>query len=196
MRQKEELLIMKALNGMVFLALVTGILLTNACSSEDPEPVNEEELITTVRLTFTNNGQTDEAIMVEFRDIDGPGGEDPTIDDLQLNANASYTLTVEFLNEQANENITEEIRQEGVDHQVFYVAGGNTSLTYTYGDQDSQGNPIGLSGTLETGSTANGSLSIILIHEPNKNTSGVSTGNLNVAGGEEDIRVQFNVSLQ
>ena len=58
------------LNWQVFLAL--AILITVAsCSSEDPEPVNEEELITTVRVTFTNTQDATDVVTATFTDLDG-----------------------------------------------------------------------------------------------------------------------------
>lgn len=169
-----------------------------ACSSEDPEEVNEEELITTVNVTFTNTAMANDVVNVSFRDLDGPGGANPVIDDLALSANASYTYTLEFLNEQETpaDNITAEVRAEGVDHQVFLIKGGNANITYAYGDQDTNGNPIGLIGTVTTGDVSNGALSIVLVHLPNKSATGVAGGNIGGAGGEEDIRVQFTLNIQ
>ena len=187
----------KLTEGLTVLALVL-VATISACGSEDPTPTNDNELITTVNLTFTNNGMTDEVVTASFRDVDGPGGEDPVITDAQLNANSSYTLNVQFLNDSGGpvENITEEIVSEGLDHQVFYVIGGTANLSYSYGDQDSQGNPIGITGTLTTGAAGNGTLRIILLHNPVKSASGVANGDIGNAGGEEDIRVQFNIRTQ
>lgn len=179
--------------------LAAALLLTGvACSSEDPEIINEEELITTVNVTFTNTVTSGDVVTVSFRDLDGPGGDNPVIDDLTLTANASYTYSIEFLNEQSSpvDNITAEVRAEGADHQVFLIGGGNANITTTYSDQDINGNPIGLTGTATTGDAGNGAFSIVLVHLPNKSATGVSDGNIASAGGEEDIRVQFNLSIQ
>ena len=54
------------------------ISVTFACKKmKDPEPVNQEELITTVKLTFTKQGTTN-ATSVIFRDLDGDGPAAPT----------------------------------------------------------------------------------------------------------------------
>ena len=189
---------LKKLNPKLLLALCIAASLSLACGSDDPEPPNEEELITTVNVTFTNNGQTDEAVTGTFRDIDGPGGEAPTITGVQLSANSSYTVTVEFLNESETpaEDVTAEVREEDLDHQVFFVIGGNIGITYSYGDQDSQGNPLGLTGTLTTTVAGNADIQVVLVHEPVKSNVGVADGNLANAGGEEDIRVQIPVVVQ
>ncbi len=174
------------------------LLAGTACSSDDPEMVNEEELITTVNVTFTNTAMASDVVNVSFRDLDGPGGTDPVIGDLTLSANAEYSFTIEFLNEQETpaEDITAEVREEGTDHQIFFLRGGNANIVTAYGDQDTNGNPIGLTGTATTGDASNGTFGIVLIHEPNKSSTGVSDGNINGAGGEEDIRVQFDLSIQ
>lgn len=181
----------------LWLAIVV-LLAGTACSSDDPEMVNEEELITTVNVTFTNTAMASDVVNVSFRDLDGPGGTDPVIGDLALSANAEYTFTVEFLNEQETptEDITAEVREEGTDHQVFFIKGGTANIEIAYGDQDTNSNPIGLAGTATTGDASNGTFGIVLVHEPNKSATGVSAGNIGGAGGEEDIRVQFDLSIQ
>ena len=93
------------------------------------------------------------------------------------------------------EDITEEVEEEDEDHQVFYVATG-AEFTYAYGDQDSNQNPLGLTGTVTTGAASNGTLQVILIHEPNKTAAGVRDGDPTNAGIESDIDVTFNLSIQ
>lgn len=187
---------LKHRNLIMVLALV--FLTSLGCGSDDPEVVNDEGFITTVVLTFTNNGQTDEAIMAIFRDIDGPGGEDPSITPIQINANASYTLTVEFMDESASptKDVTAEVREENLDYQVFYSFGVNSGIEYRYGDQDDQGNPIGLTGTLTTTSAGLSTITVVLLNELNKSAAGVAEGNMGVAGGTESIRVSFSLTVQ
>ena len=61
---------------------------------------------------------------------------------------------------------------------------------------DDDGNPIGLSLTLTTGAAGTGKVTVTLIHEPMKDASGVSGGDIANAGGEEDIAQTFNVVVQ
>lgn len=188
-------MIKQSAKGILGMFLMLSVF--TACDSDDPEPVNEEELITTVELTFTNDNDASDVVTASFIDLDGEGGNDPIIDNISLMANATYTLTVKFLNEEETpaEDITEEVEEEDEDHQVFYVATG-AEFTYAYGDQDSNQNPLGLTGTVTTGAASNGTLQVILIHEPNKTASGVSAGDITNAGGEADIDVTFNLSIQ
>lgn len=169
-----------------------------SCSSNEPEVIDEPELITTLNVTFTNVADAADIVTATFRDIDGPGGNAGTFTQTTLKANTSYSVMVAFLNESVSptEDITEEVREEDEDHQVFFIAGAALNLSYTYNDMDSDGNPIGLSGSANLTGASIGSLDVVLIHEPNKSATGVSTGDIANAGGEEDIRVQFTVTVQ
>ncbi len=180
------------------MALVVVALLTSCGNDDDPEPVNEEELITTLNLTFTNTNDNADIVTASFKDLDGPGGNTPVIQNPTLSANSSYRVTVEFLNESESpvEDVTEEVEEEGDEHQVFFVSGNGLNFTYTYDDTDANGNPLGLIGTGTVGAAGNGTLNVVLIHEPNKSAAGVSNGDPSNAGGETDISVTFNVTVQ
>ena len=178
--------------AFVLSALFLGFL--SACNSDDvenPTPPNEEEVITTLLLNFTNAGQT---TTFAYRDPDGDGGNPATQqDDVVLSANTTYTLTIEFLNEAETpaEDITAEVEEEGDEHQVFISnATGALPFTYTYGDQDVNGNPIGLTGTVTTGDATTGSMTVTLKHQPE-----VKSATSTIADGETDIEVSFAVSI-
>lgn len=165
----------------------TMLLLTSACNDDDPEPVNEEEVITTVRLTFVpvGGGAT---VVANWKDMDGDGGNPPTVDNIQLKANTVYDLTVKFLNELETpaEDITEEIEEEADEHQIFFQYTG-TNMTIAYNDADKDGKPLGLKNKATTTTAGSGALTVTLRHEPNKNAAGVASGNIANAGGETDI---------
>ena len=67
---------------------------------------------------------------------------------------------------------------------------------FAYADQDNNGNPIGLSFELTTGDAGNESYTITLRHEPDKTASGVSGGDITNAGGETDIEVVFDITVE
>ncbi|WP_420388369.1 hypothetical protein [Roseivirga sp.] len=189
---------MKDILKLKWLLVLAVVLSISACDNDDPEPVNEEELITTVRVTFTSTGATDEVIVATFKDLDGPGGNAPEITNPTLSANNTYSVSVEFLNETETpaEDITEEVSEEAKEHQVFFEVASALNFTYSYNDTDGDGNPIGLSGNVTTGDASSGTMAVVLIHEPNKSASGVSSGDATNAGGEEDVRVSFTVTIQ
>lgn len=185
-----------------FLKLFTVLLFTSfiiSCSDDDdtslPPPVNEEEVITTLIVTFIpQGGGTD--VELKTQDLDGDGPDAPVVTiSGPFESNTSYIGTVEFLNELETpaDNITEEVEEEGVDHQVFFNVTNNLG-TITYNDMDANGDPIGLDFTFQTIDTAtpvNGAMTVTLRHEPNKDASGVSDGDITNAGGETDIEVVF-----
>ena len=182
-------------NLVITLVLVISLIFS-ACDADDPVIPNEEELITTLNFTLVPaNG--DPAITLSFVDLDGDGGTAPTITGGTLAANQSYTGSVELLNEAetVTEDITLEVAEEDDEHQFFFQS-TISDLTVNYNDQDADGNPLGISSTLNTGAAASGTLTIILRHEPDKFASGVSGGDITNAGGETDIEVTFPIDVQ
>lgn len=178
---------------MMALALTT-IFTLNSCSNDD-SPVVEEELITTLTATFVGGGQT---ITLTSRDADGDGPNAPVINvSGNFAAETTYSGSVQFLNELVNpaENITEEIEEKDLEHQIFYQI-SNSLGNFTYSDFDTDGNPLGLEFTFTTGANpGTGFITITLRHLPNKNASGVSEGNITNAGGSTDIEVTFPVVI-
>ena len=197
-----NLLTMSVKFNLKLLAILFSLgFIFTSCDDDDvtPELENEEEEITTVKLTFddTNTAATDDVVAF-WRDLDGDGGNAPTIDAITLVDGATYTLSVEFLNENENEDITEEVAEEDEEHQVFFIGSaiGNL-LNITYNDTDDDGNPLGLSNNvslLQTGGPL--VLTVILRHEPNKTAAGVAQGNPDNAGGETDVEVDFDITVQ
>ena len=88
------------------------------------------------------------------------------------------------------EDITEEVQEEDDEHQVFFSASG-VVMEFVYMDFDGDGNPLGTQFVLAPISQGDGSLTITLIHEPNKPNDGLDT-----AGGEIDIQTTFSVTVQ
>ncbi|HRH55091.1 MAG TPA: hypothetical protein PLN38_17300, partial [Chitinophagales bacterium] len=92
------------------------LLLFSSCKEEEtPDVQNEEELITTLILEFENT-ISGEVRTFEFRDTDGPGGNEPVdFDTIRLDDNSSYHITVSLLNESVSpaDDITAEVEAEG-----------------------------------------------------------------------------------
>ena len=168
-----------------------------ACSSDDPEVVNEEELITTLTATLKpSGGGTD--IILKSVDLDGDGPDAPVISvsaNLSANTNYSGVLKVENETESPAEDITLEVLEEDEEHQFFFTPTNNIA-TVTYDDMDEDGNPIGVQFSLATTTAATGNLTITLRHEPMKTASGVSNGDITNAGGETDVQAVFPITVQ
>ncbi len=180
------------------LLLMGTVLFFSSCKDDDdPTPENEEELITTMTVVLAPDGGGSTATLL-FRDLDGDGGNAPTITTDKLAPNTTYTGTISLLNETETpaENITEEVKEEGDEHQFFYATTMGLNISFAYNDQDADGRPIGLDFTLVTGDASTGTLRITLRHEPDKAATNVSMGDITNAGGETDIEVDFDVTIE
>ncbi len=180
--------------------LITGALLTS-CSSDDdalPEPVNEEEVITTLTLSLVpEDGSA--TVVFTYRDLDGDGPNAPvTSISGNLSSNTSYSGSVRVLNELESpaEDITEEVEEEGDEHQFFYTMSSSLNATIVYDDEDENGRPVGITFNLVTGEASSGNLTVTLRHEPNKSAPGVSDGDIANAGGDTDVEATFNVVIE
>ncbi len=184
------------MNKFKFLSVLffSGLLFT-ACSSDDdvPEPVNEEEVITTLTVSLSTDGSATPITLIT-RDLDGDGPNPPVITvSGNLAAGTTYNGTIVLLNETVTppENITEEVEEEDDEHQFFYTVGSGLNVTTEYGNFDGDGNPLGTEFTLITGAASSGTLTFTMRHEPKKPNTGLAD-----AGGETDIAASFNVTVK
>jgi hypothetical protein len=183
---------MKTFKYVTLLFLSLGLFAS--CSDDDPDAVNEEEVITTVTLALTPQGGGT-TVVFQSRDLDGDGPDQPIISVTgDLMANTQYEGTIEFLNELEDpaEDITTEVFDEGDEHQVIYTFNGTSGTSITYDDMDEDGNPIGLMVLLNSGTAAdNNMLTVVLKHEPTKPNDGTIAG----AGGETDVEATFTYNV-
>lgn len=171
------------------------LLLFISCGNDDPPPLEEEEeVITEVNLTFTSN--SGEMILATAKDPDGEGPQNiEIVDEINLSPNSEYTLSISLLNTIANENITDEVRDEGQEHQFFFswnegiftspVGNGNIDNPLdpiNYIDSDINGLPIGLLTSWSTGEMSSGTMRVLLKHQPGSknNSSGSGTGDTDI----------------
>ncbi|CAG5006963.1 hypothetical protein DYBT9275_03935 [Dyadobacter sp. CECT 9275] len=184
---------MKRNKTLVWIFLIGIVTLFAQCkdSGEELKPDDENELITTVKLTFTESG-TSNALTFQFKDLDGDGGNPASrFDTIALKADVSYKLDVEFLDESKTpaENTTEEIKKESDEHLIVFTSNPAALLTYTYGDKDVNNFPIGLTGTAKTGTPGEGKLTVQLRHQP-----GVKNGT--PSPGSDDARLDFILKVK
>ncbi|UOR04940.1 hypothetical protein MUN82_18625 [Hymenobacter aerilatus] len=173
------------------LLLATPLFFASCNDDKDPEPEADNEFITTVRYTLRPTSGTGQAVTAEWKDVDGAGGNAPTISTITLAPNTTYTGTIEFLDETKTpaDNITEEIREENDEHLVVYTLNPTSLMTITRTDKDGKGFDVGLTTTVQTNAAASGNLTIQLRHQP-----GTKDG---TAGpGSDDANVTFPVVLR
>ena len=182
-------------NVQLLATVIFATILFASCSNDDdtPEPVNEEEPLTTLTVTLEPQGGGT-TITLQTRDLDDEGPEPPVVTvSRNLTAGVTYNGTIVIHNETVNppENVTEEIEEEDVDHQFFYTVAGGLDVTTEYGNFDSNGNPLGTEFTLTAGTASSGVLTFTLRHLPIKPNTG-----LDDAGGNTDIAAPFNVIIE
>ena len=174
-----------------------SLFLIISCNPDDVPIEEPVELITTLTYTLVPVISGGDAVVLSFKDLDGDGGNVPTIIGGTLTANTTYSGTISLLNETTTpaEDIAAEVKSEDVDHQFFFAI-DNVNLSLTYSDQDANGQPLGLTTALTTGNASSGTLMLTLRHQPDKNAVGVADGDISNAGGETDIEVAFPIEVQ
>lgn len=172
------------------------------------QPVNESELITTMKVILHDTTLNTTTTYV-FSDLDGPGGNAATFGNngadsvINITSNHVYRATILLLDETKNpvDTISNEVKKEGADHLFFFNGIAPTGTPYTtylsgsetyikYLDLDLNNRGIGLS-TLWTAPSmmmSKSPLTIELKHQP-----GVKDGSY--APGETDIQVEFKLKV-
>lgn len=195
-----------------FAFVVFAALTVTGCSKDDsaPDHENEEEIITDVKLVFTNTNDANDVVEAKAQDPDGEGVQELQIlDPINLDVSKTYKLTLEIENnlETPGEDITEEILEEDHEHQIFYSFSNNAfasplgngnidqaSDPLNYKDVDDNNNPVGLSTEWETSSTpiTGGMFTIRLQHQPD----GIKTATSGATDGDSDLNLEFVLNIQ
>ena len=174
----------------------------NDVEKHDHHHHHEHELMTTINLSFQSDSGEE---TFTWADVEQSG--EPTIDNITLSADTSYTLSISILNELEDpaENVTEEIQDEADEHQFFFLGSAMDGLiTHSYNDEDANGDPLGLENTITTVSVGEGELNLVLRHMPPENDTPTKVSGLaeqvategftNVGGGNDfDITFPFVV---
>ena len=207
---------MKTINpfkNLQLLAILFSVITIIGCSNDDdvaPEEENEVEVFTDVTLVFTNTADVNDVVRASAQDPDGTGIQELQIlDAITLAADTEYTLTYEILNalDPADiEDIGDEILEEDNEHQFFFsftenvfanpTGNGNIDAAadpINYNDADENGNPVGLSSTWTTSSTASSgaSFTVRLQHQPDVKT--VTSGSND---GDTDFALTFALNIE
>jgi hypothetical protein len=187
---------------LFYILLIAGIFpfLVGSCKKKEdlkavePPFVNPGELITTVRLIFTDSANSSSVTTATFNDPDGEGGNGPTqFDTIKLSANKTYLVSVLLLDVTKSpvDTISNEVLEEANDHMFFFTH-TTVGITTSYLDMDTNSPPlpVGLSTKWVTGSApANGISQVILKHQP-----GVKDGTS--GPGDTDVDVSFPCKIQ
>lgn len=175
--------------------MACATILVSSCKKDDDQPelpqpvVNEPESITTVELHFTSPGNH---IHVKWTDPDGPGGNDPSIDDIVLDSGVTYEVEVMFLDESGEtaEDLTSEIREEDDEHIICFEPEDGLENALTISRVDTDGTyEVGLESSWMAIDKGSGELHLSLKHQPD----GLKDGTCNP--GDTDVEVHFDVTI-
>jgi hypothetical protein len=184
-----------------FMKVVLGILISSAlvtsCKKDTVEETNEEEVITTMKLTFVpvGGGAT---LTYQFKDPDGPGGTAPTQQEIILAPSKSYNVTVQLLNEIESPaaDITLEVAAEADAHRFYYEPTAGSNITVAGLDNDGNGVPLGITSTWTTGAIATGKTKVTLRHFGGTPPGKAIGDPVNSSKSSTDIEVEFNTKIQ
>ena len=191
--------------------LVLSAIAMSACKKEDdaaPAEENDEEIITDVKLIFTNSADKDDIVEARAQDPDGAGVQELKIlDEINLDTSKTYVLTLEVMNNLTDpgESIGDEIEEENDEHQLYFsfsndafsnpLGDGNIddyADDVRYNDTDANGNPVGLSTTWTTSSTplTGGTFTIRLQHQPD-----IKSATSEATDGDTDFELTFVLNI-
>jgi hypothetical protein len=200
---------------LTILLIVVSVTAFTCKKKDPPAPVSEPEVVTTMRITFTDSAN--QARMYFFADPDGDGGNagffgpNQTMQSdslIVLDKKTLYNVELAFFDESKSPavDLTGEIKEDGHEHMVFFGHEANTvqsaqpytvklnqsGVTIRYGDMD-QGSPsraVGLNTKWTTSDSTASShpLRITLRHQPEKDGT--------YAPGETDVEVTFRLKVK
>ena len=205
----------------IFPIASTLLLIMTGCSDVEGDAHDhdhhdhEHEVITTVVLNFSAQGDDSESLEFVWADPENDGS--PVIDDIVLEDGVAYDVYVEFINELEDpaEDITPEIADEAEEHQVFFTGsavegpatGSNDDavVSHAYLDADADGLPVGLENEIVSLTAGSGELILTLRHMPEESGSpvkvegaagDVAEGGFSAIGGADDVSVTFSITVE
>jgi hypothetical protein len=181
--------------GMLFFG--ASALLLSSCKKENEGEENEEEVITTMQLTFSpTSGGT--ALVYKFDDPDGPGGSNPTQDEIVLAPNTTYNVTIQLLNKTVNpaKDLTTELVEEAQSHRFYYEPSAGSNITVFNLNNDSDNNPLGITSSWTTGAEATGTVKVTLRHYAGNPPNKAADDPVTSSKSSTDAEVSFNTAVQ
>jgi hypothetical protein len=181
---------MKQANKTLILLMAVSLFIAGTSCDKNNKPtppLREQELITTLKLTFINGSGVS---TFQFRDIDGDGGNSGTTDTIRIQPGKTYQVSLDVLDESKTptDTVTNEIKAEKNDHIFCYLA-NKVPLAVSRTDKDDNNREIGITSNWTTVTPGAGLITIILKHQP-----GIKDGTCDP--GDTDIQVTFPVKIQ
>ncbi len=192
----------KTMKTIKFYAMaVMAIAMLASCDNDDDtlEPVEEEEAITRIVLTFTNQADANDTVVLTWDDTNG----DEEVDDNEKTvvgefaANGTYDAEIGLFNEDEDFLDEDILADQAAIDAHFFVYATNLDFTMMRAADDetrTDNNKLGVKTVWTAGAAGTGSISIELHHEsPSVDDS---TGFGTAAGDDTDIDISFNAEIQ
>ena len=198
---KTNFLNLKTMKTIKFYAMsIITIGMLASCSSDDstPEEIEDEEAITGLTLTFTNQADSNNSVVLNWNDANEDGvvdaGEQTVVGEFE--SSAVYNAEIELFN--LDENILEEdilADQQSIDAH-FFVYGTTLDFDMQRAANDetrSDMNKLGVNTVWTAGAAGTGNISIELYHlSPNvSDSNGFGTAE----GDDTDIDITFSAVI-
>jgi len=178
---------------LLYISIATLILFLNSCKKFNEGETNDEELITTLKLNFTPVGSSNTQTFV-FEDIDGAGGNPPSIDTISLRVGTTYNVSIELWNNAAipREAITPEVEDENTAHRLYYTPSAGSNITVSNLNNDVNGIALGTTSTWVAGAASSGNINITLRHYPGTPPDKQASDPVNSPKSSTDMTATFN----
>ena len=176
---------------------ILGIIFVFGCKRhDDVEPTDDNELITTVELIFTDTNK--KSVSFTWQDKDGDPKTNPDIfDKIILDHNMDYTLELKLsdVSKSPVVDVTSGIFDESDAHLFVFKINPTSLLTINATDFDKNGLRVGLKSKGKTQFVAGqGTFNLILKHQPPINGKAVKTGD--ELGGSTDVDILFDLVIK
>lgn len=173
----------------LFLAFLLAGVSFVACKDEHAH--DEQENINTVRLLIRDVVSSGNATTYTWTDPDGAGGNPPRIDSIRLDSNKTYTVEARFLDGSttAEKDYTDEIKAESIAHLIVWTVNG-ANVTVSNRSTDTNGKDFAQTANLTTTRRSNGTLNLILKHNPDKSAANPALT------GETDVEVTYPIIVK
>lgn len=168
------------MNNSKLIIFLFSLVLLFSCKPDD-HAHDAGELITTIKLSFKNSGK-----VFQYKLINGT----VTVDTIKIEKNTIDTINVSVLDETKTPiiDLTAEILAEKNDHQLFYTSSAGLNISTRYLDKDANEFPIGMTMEISASAPSQGSLNVVLKHQPD-----IKNGSSSV--GSTDANVTFPIII-
>lgn len=186
---------MKNIKKFLALVVLVTLIITSCNKNVNEEENNDNEVITTVELHFTQTlGGVPQ--VYKWEDLDGDGGANPVVQEINLAANKTYNVEILMLDKTKSpvDTISNEVLDEAIEHRFYFIPTAASNIIVGNLTNDINGIPVGLGSVWSTGAAANGNINIVLRHY--ENGGKLAADLVNDTKSTTDADVTFTTKVQ